>query len=178
MGVQVKIAPYLSLENIVASIGWLVDKYASVRRDRTPPDKRRPEPDPNSLYPIHRRAALPDPSEQVKNSLAVRLTRAAKEALDLLGAWPLCTREQLAGLMGGVTLCRVNQVLRSLRQHELVRVEPNTAMWTVNIQNADPSVVFAGSRYGHLYRSDDGGGSRSKPLREFSEISSAMWLPE
>ena len=57
-------------------------------------------------------------------------------------------------------------------------VEPNTAMWTVNIQPNDPAVVFAGSRYGYLYRSDDGGDSWNKLRREFSEISSVMWLPE
>ena len=57
-------------------------------------------------------------------------------------------------------------------------VEPNTAMWTVNIQSTDPQVVFAGSRYGYLYRSDDGGDSWNKVWREFSEISSVMWLPE
>ncbi len=55
-------------------------------------------------------------------------------------------------------------------------VEPNTAMWVVNIQPSDPKVVFAGSRYGYLYRSDDGGDSWSKLWREFSEISSVLWL--
>ncbi|MCY4365242.1 MAG: replication-relaxation family protein [Chloroflexi bacterium] len=123
MGVQVKIAPHLSLENIVASIGWLVDKYASVRRDRTPPHRRQPEPDPYSLYPEHLRAALPDPTEQVKSSLAVQLSRAEKDALDLLAAWPLCTTDQLMGLMGGVTRRRANQVLRSLTQLSLVHSE-------------------------------------------------------
>ena len=123
MGIQVKIAPHLSLENIVASIGWLVDKYASVRRDKTPPDKRQPEPDPDTLYPTHLRAAMPDPPEQVGNSLSVQLTRAEKEALDLLSAWPLCTTDQLAGLMGGVTRRRANQVLRSLGTRSLVHSE-------------------------------------------------------
>ena len=56
--------------------------------------------------------------------------RAEKEALDLLSAWPLCTREQLAGLMGGVTLRRVNQVLRSLAQHGLVRSDEPLHMLT------------------------------------------------
>jgi photosystem II stability/assembly factor-like uncharacterized protein len=36
-------------------------------------------------------------------------------------------------------------------------VQPNTAMWVVHLQAVDPNVVFAGSRYGYLYRSDDGG---------------------
>ena len=123
MGIQVKIAPYLSLENIVASTGWLVDKYASVRRDKTPPARRQPEPDPYSLYPTHLRAAMPEPPEQVKGSLAVQLTRAEKDTLDLLAAWPLCTTGQLAGLMGGVTRRRANQVLRSLAGRSLVNSE-------------------------------------------------------
>ena len=121
MGTQVKIAPYLSLENIVASTGWLVDKYARNRRDKTPPDKRQPEPDPYSLYPNHLRSAMPDPVEQVKGSLAAQLTRVEKDTLDLLAAWPLCTTDQLAGLMGGVTRRRANQVLRSLSARSLVR---------------------------------------------------------
>ena len=123
MGAQVKIAPYLSLENIVASIGWLVDRYARDRRDKTPPDKRTPEPDPYSLYPTHLRSAMPDPTEQVKSCLAVQLTRAEKDTLDLLAAWPLCTTDQLAGLMGGVTRRRANQVLRSLSARSLVHSE-------------------------------------------------------
>ena len=123
MGAQVKIAPYLSLDNIVASIGWLVDSYAKDRRDRTPPDKRQPEPDPYSLYAAHLRTAMPDPSQQVKSCLAVQLTRAEKDALDLLAAWPLCTTDQLAGLMGGVTPRRANQALRSLGARSLVHSE-------------------------------------------------------
>ena len=56
-------------------------------------------------------------------------------------------------------------------------VDPNTAMWVVNMQPANPEVVFAGSRYGYLYRSDDGGDSWTKLWREFSEISSVLWMP-
>ena len=56
-------------------------------------------------------------------------------------------------------------------------VEPNTAMWVVNAQPFDPKVVFAGSRYGYLYRSEDGGDSWTKLWREFSEISSVLWIP-
>ena len=55
-------------------------------------------------------------------------------------------------------------------------VEPNTAMWVVNAQPANPQIIFAGSRYGYLYRSDDGGDSWSKMWREFSEISSVIWV--
>ncbi len=43
--------------------------------------------------------------------------------MDLLAAWPLCTTDQLAGLMGGVTRRRANQVLRSLGVRSLVHSE-------------------------------------------------------
>ncbi len=66
---------------------------------------------------------MPNPSAQIKSCLAVHLTRAEKEVLDLLAAWPLCTTDQLMGLMGGVTRRRANQVLRSLADRSLVHSE-------------------------------------------------------
>ena len=66
---------------------------------------------------------MPEPSELLGSSLALRLTRAEKDALDLLYAWPLCTRRQIAGLMGGVTRHRVGQVLRTLVHRSLVRAD-------------------------------------------------------
>lgn len=73
---------------------------------------------------------MPEPAQQLASTLAVQLTRAEKDTLDLLGAWPLCTREQLAGLMGGVTLRRVNPVLRSLREHGLLQEDDARLMLT------------------------------------------------
>ena len=46
----------------------------------------------------------------------------------------------------------------------------------VNAQPDNPELILAGSRYGYLYRSDDGGDSWSKLWREFSEISSVLWV--
>ena len=89
-----------------------------------------PKPNPSDLYPSGVQAAMPEPTEQLASTLSAQLTRAEKDALDLLAAWPLCTREQLAGLMGGVTLRRVNQVLRSLTQRGLVRTEEPLHMLT------------------------------------------------
>ena len=56
-------------------------------------------------------------------------------------------------------------------------VQPNSAMWVVNVEPYDPQVLFAASRYGYLYRSDDGGASLRKLSREFSEVSSVHWVP-
>ena len=54
---------------------------------------------------------------------------------------------------------------------------PNSAMWRVHMQPMNPNTMFAASRYGYLYRSEDGGDSWTKLWREFSEVSSMVWLP-
>jgi photosystem II stability/assembly factor-like uncharacterized protein len=56
-------------------------------------------------------------------------------------------------------------------------VQPNSAVWTVSIPPSAPDTVFAASRYGYLYRSDDGGDSWRKLWREFGEVSSILWVP-
>ncbi len=112
-----------SLTGILAQAERLLDTSYSFLRDRPKPNRR-------TLYPSSVQAAMPEPAEQLRTALAVQLTRAEKDALDLLAAWPLCTREQLAGLMGGVTPRRVNQVLRSLNQRGLVRSDEPLHMLT------------------------------------------------
>jgi photosystem II stability/assembly factor-like uncharacterized protein len=59
-------------------------------------------------------------------------------------------------------------------------VEPNSAMWVVRTQPDTPELILAASRYGYLYRSDDRGanGSWTKLRREFSEVSSIVWVPD
>jgi photosystem II stability/assembly factor-like uncharacterized protein len=57
-------------------------------------------------------------------------------------------------------------------------VQPNSAVWTVSIADAAPETMFAASRYGYLYRSDDGGDSWHKLWREFGEVSSIQWIPK
>ena len=123
VGEAVRIDADASLAGILALAERLLDSSYSFLRDR-------PKPNPGGLYPSSVQAAMPEPTEQLTSTLSVQLTRAEKDALDLLAAWPLCTREQLAGLMGGVTLRRVNQVLRSLSQHGLVRTDEPLHMLT------------------------------------------------
>ena len=81
-------------------------------------------PDPDALYRRKVRVTMPKPTEQLDATLSLQLTRAEKQALDLLAEWPFCTPDQLTGLMGGVTRRRANQVLRSLRIRTLVQQEP------------------------------------------------------
>ena len=110
----VNIVPETSLADILPWAEGLLESSHRSLRDN-------PRPDADNLYSTNVQATMPEPARQLASALAVQLPRGEKDALDLLCAWPLCTREQLAGLMGGVTLRRVNQVLRSLRQHDLVR---------------------------------------------------------
>ena len=123
LGEAVRIDADASLAGILALVERLLDtSYSFLGKS--------PKPNPSDLYPSGVQASMSEPTEQLSAALSVRLTRAEKDALDLLAAWPLCTREQLAGLMGCVTLRRVNQVLRSLSQHGLVRADEPLHMLT------------------------------------------------
>ncbi len=117
----VTIAPRLSLADVLSRLGDYLDGPASDRRDRVPRNRRKPKPDPDTLYSGRLRALMPDPKEQVEECLAVQLTGAQKQALDILAAWPRCTTEQFTGLMGGVTRRWARQVLQSLTNLSLVQ---------------------------------------------------------
>ena len=117
------INPDVSLDDIMGWLGRRAENASAYRRKPGLEPDSDPTPHPDALYPSRLRAMTPKPPEQVGNSLAVKLARAEKQALDLLAAWPRCTTEQLAGLMGGVTRRRANQVLRSLAEHGLVRAD-------------------------------------------------------
>ncbi len=119
----VTVAPNASLNDIAAGTERLVESSEADRRRYGFNTPKKPTPDPDALYPSHLRATLPNPSQDLKSALAVQLTRAEKEDLDLLAAWPLCTTEQLMGLIGGVTRRRANQVISSLKQPGLVRTD-------------------------------------------------------
>ena len=109
-------APDAALADIVA---WTEHLLAGPPASHCPT----PTPDPAALYPADVRATLPESVRQLTSALAVQLTRADKATLDLLAAWPCCTRQQLAGLLGGVTRHRAGQALRSLLRRALVRAD-------------------------------------------------------
>ena len=109
------VAPELRLPDL---LGWLGKRVDAERERGRTTDVR---PDRRSLYSARMRATTPSPAEQLDAAYAVRLSRTDKQVLDLLADWPLCTAEQLAGLMGGVGRRRVNQALRRLRRRRLVQ---------------------------------------------------------
>jgi len=84
--------------------------------------------------------------------------------------------------LGDSTPGRVGTLMRSRDagatwQNLGLPAQPNSAMWTVSMPASAPHMVFAASRYGYLYRSDDGGDSWRKLWREFGEVSSIVWVP-
>ncbi len=123
VGEAVRIDADASLRGILAWSERLLETSYSFLQDSS-------KADPGVLYPSGVQAAMPEPIEQLTPALSVQLSRAEKDALDLLSAWPLSTREQLEGLMGSVTLRRVNQVLHSLSLHGLVRTDDPLHMLT------------------------------------------------
>lgn len=54
---------------------------------------------------------------------------------------------------------------------------PNSTVWAFGLHPDDPDLVFAGTKYGHLFRSTDGGRSFTKEWREFPEITDVAWTP-
>jgi photosystem II stability/assembly factor-like uncharacterized protein len=84
--------------------------------------------------------------------------------------------------IGDSTPGRIGTVMRSKDVGKTweslnLSVQPNSAMWAVHAQPDDPKTMVAGSRYGYLYRSDDGGDTWRKLWRELSEINSVLALP-
>ena len=119
----VEISPETSLAAILPWADGLLASSHGSRRDA-------PGPDADGIYCSGVQATMPEPAEQLASALAVQLSRAEKDVLDLLAAWPRCSREQLTGLMGGVTLRRVNQALRPLRERDLVQEDASRLMLT------------------------------------------------
>jgi photosystem II stability/assembly factor-like uncharacterized protein len=83
--------------------------------------------------------------------------------------------------VGDTTPGRIGTVMRSRDagatwQSLGLPVQPNSAVWTVSMPASAPETVLAASRYGYLYRSDDGGDSWRKLWREFGEVSSIVYL--
>ena len=59
----------------------------------------------------------------------------------------------------------------------VLHTHPNSTFWAFGVHAADPKVVFAGTKYGHLFRSVDGGRNWFKEWRDFSEITAVAWTP-
>lgn len=56
-------------------------------------------------------------------------------------------------------------------------VPANSTVWAFGTHSTDPDLVFAGTKYGHLFRSTDGGRTFTKEWREFPEITDVAWTP-
>jgi photosystem II stability/assembly factor-like uncharacterized protein len=59
----------------------------------------------------------------------------------------------------------------------LLHTRPNSTFWALCVHPSNPQLLFAGTKYGHLFRSTDGGKSWFKDWRDFSEITAVAWTP-
>lgn len=59
----------------------------------------------------------------------------------------------------------------------ILHAAPNSTFWSFGVHAADPKLLFAGTKYGNLFRSTDGGASWFKEWRDFSEITAIAWTP-
>lgn len=58
-----------------------------------------------------------------------------------------------------------------------LETQPNSTFWALGSHAANPALIYAGTKYGDLFRSRDGGRSWQKEWREFSEITAVAWTP-
>jgi photosystem II stability/assembly factor-like uncharacterized protein len=56
-------------------------------------------------------------------------------------------------------------------------VPATSTVWAFGTHQSDPDLVFAGTKYGNLFRSTDGGHSFTKEWRDFPEITDVVWTP-
>ncbi len=59
----------------------------------------------------------------------------------------------------------------------LLNTAPNSTVWAFGAHPSDRALLFAGTKYGHLLRSTNGGRTWFKEWRDFSEITSLAWTP-
>lgn len=55
--------------------------------------------------------------------------------------------------------------------------QPNSCIWAIGISPTNPRQVVAGTKYGHLFTSENGGGGWQKQWRDFSEITDVLRTP-
>ncbi|SFC63136.1 hypothetical protein SAMN05216577_10886 [Pseudomonas citronellolis] len=110
----------------------------------------------------------------------------AKEAFDLYYARvlnaPLGTEDTLYLSISDGTPGTTSKILVSRDAAESWEVlplpqQPNSCVWAIAFNPANPRQIVAGTKYGHLFTSQNGGDSWQKQWREFSEIADVLWTP-
>lgn len=91
------------------------------------------------------------------------------------------TNELLLGI-GDATPGTLTRIFRSTDlaqtwQEASLDVPANSTVWAFGVHPADARVAFAGTKYGHLFRSTDAGRTWVREWREFSEITDVAWTP-
>jgi len=56
--------------------------------------------------------------------------------------------------------------------------QPNSCIWAIAVNPSNPQQHIAGTKYGHLFTSTNGGRGWQRHWRDFSEITDVAWSPE
>jgi photosystem II stability/assembly factor-like uncharacterized protein len=149
---------------------------------------------------IHSIAILP-PADKQPRKIFVLTVNSVFTSTDDGGAWngvasksrfdgmyytrtvqPLPGGDALVLAIGDGTPGTRTKLYRSVDRGEtwtaaILHTPPNSTFWAFGAHAADPRLLFAGTKYGHLFRSTDGGSSWFKEWRDFSEITAIAWTP-
>lgn len=58
-----------------------------------------------------------------------------------------------------------------------IDVAPDSCIWAIRVNEGNPSLMVAGTKYGTLYLSHDGGMHWARQWRSFPEIADVLWVP-
>ena len=101
-------------------------------------------------------------------------TRTVQPLADATGALLMAIGDGTPGLKTRL----LRSVDRGFQWTETALETPaNSTFWALGCHAADPALVYAGTKYGDLYRSSDGGLSWRKEWRAFPEITAVAWTP-
>jgi len=95
---------------------------------------------------------------------------------------PLPSSNEAVLAIGDGTPGRYTRIYRSEDRAETwseteFEVAPNSTVWAFGGHDSMPQLLFAGTKYGDLFRSADAGRTWQKEWREFSEITAIAWTP-
>ncbi|HEY6795091.1 MAG TPA: hypothetical protein VI248_10465 [Kineosporiaceae bacterium] len=81
------------------------------------------------------------------------------------------------GTPGTRTMIFRSDDLASTWTESTLDVPAGSTVWAIGTHPTDPELIFAGTKYGDLFRSVDGGRHFTKEWRTFPEITDVAWTP-
>lgn len=81
------------------------------------------------------------------------------------------------GTPGTTSLVMLSQDAAKTWERLPLPTQPNSCIWAIHANPANAAQVVMGTKYGHLFTTEDTGFSWQKQWRELSEIADVLWTP-